>query len=122
MSLLDATEDDVRLFLSKVDFLRSGCWFWTGARSRGQGNLKWYASFRVPSLKKTVRGHRFSSEVFNGHECPPGHHRDHLCGFSLCVCPDCIDVVPREVNQQRKRPPPARTAQEALERWLESRR
>ena len=104
MALLRATREDVLAFLSKVDVLPNGCHFWTGGRSRGRGNLKWYGSFWVPSLGTTVRAHRFASEVFNCHECPPGWHRDHTCHFSLCVCPDHIEVVTREVNQERKRP------------------
>jgi hypothetical protein len=102
MALLQVTYDDVARFLSYVDPLPSGCLFWNGARSRGSGNRKWYGSFRIPSLKITVRAHRFSSEVFNCHECPPGHHRDHSCAFSLCVCPDHIEVVTKEQNQELK--------------------
>jgi hypothetical protein len=101
MPLIQATPKDIDSFMSFVDILPGGCWFWTGGRSRGKGNLKWYGSFWVPSLKTTVRAHRFSSEVFNKHECPPGFHREHNCCFSLCVCPECIEVVSREVNQER---------------------
>jgi len=84
-----------------VDVLPNGCWFWTGARSRGKGNSKWYGSFGVNGT--TVRAHRFSSEVFNCDECPPGYHRDHLCHFSMCVAPHHLEVVTREENQARKR-------------------
>lgn len=37
MSLLRANVDDIKRFLKYVDKLPNGCWFWTGARSRGQG-------------------------------------------------------------------------------------
>jgi hypothetical protein len=102
MALLQATYEDVKAFLSKVQPLPSGCLFWTGGRSRGTGNKAWYGSFWMPSLGVTVRAHRFSSEVFNCEECPPGHHRDHSCNFSLCVCPDHIEVVTHERNQELK--------------------
>ena len=94
------TEADIARFLSYVDKLPNGCWFWTGARSRGKGNKKWYGSFRYQGV--TVRAHRFASEHLAGCPCPPGHHRDHSCVFSLCVCPDHIVVMTREQNQKLK--------------------
>lgn len=94
------TEQDVKRFMSKVDKLPNGCWFWTGARSRGKGNRKWYGSFRVG--RHVVRAHRFSCEILGGRLCPPEHHRDHTCMFSLCVNPDHIEVVHKVVNQERK--------------------
>lgn len=103
MGLIQPVKEDIISFLGFIDFLPNGCWFWTGGRSRGKGNVKWYGSFWVPSLKTTVRAHRYASEVFNCDECSPGQHRDHTCHFSLCVCPAHIEVVPREVNQERKR-------------------
>ena len=87
-------------FMSYVDKLPSGCWFWTGARSRGKGNKKWYGSFRYNG--KVIRAHRFASEVIGGQSCPPGHHRDHTCCFSLCVCPEHIVVVTHARNQELK--------------------
>jgi hypothetical protein len=106
VSLLQATEADVRRFMSYVVVLPSGCWYWCGARSRGRGNRLWYGSFSFwcPRLRKrrTVRAHRFSSEVLGKKECPPGHDRDHQCEFSLCVNPECIEVVLKRVNGERK--------------------
>lgn len=98
--LLTATDADIERFMSKVDILPNDCWYWTGARSRGKGNKKWYGSFGIGG--KVVRAHRFSSEVFNCEECPPGFHRDHTCGFSMCVNPQHIEVLTREENQRRK--------------------
>lgn len=99
MGKLTASAKDVARFLSKVDKLPNGCWYWMGGRSKGRGR-KWYGSFSLNG--KTVRAHRFSSEIFNGDECPPGHHRDHICNFSMCVAPHHIEVVPQEINQKRK--------------------
>lgn len=98
--MISATEKDVARFMSYVDKLPCGCWYWTGARSRGRGNRKWYGSFSVGG--RVVRAHRFASEVLAGDACPPGHHRDHTCGFSMCVNPDCIEVVTAAENQRRK--------------------
>lgn len=80
--MLQATSDDIRRFMSFVDILPNGCWFWTGARSRGSGNKKWYGSFWVKG-HGTVRAHRFSCEVLGKKPLPPAHHRDHNCCFSL---------------------------------------
>jgi hypothetical protein len=100
VSLLQATEADVRRFMSYVEVLPSGCWLWTGARSRGKGNKKWYGSFRLG--RRTVRAHRFASEVLGHHECPDGYDRDHKCELSLCVNPECIEVVLKLVNGRRR--------------------
>ena len=51
---------------------------------------------------RTVRAHRFASEVLGGEECPPEHDRDHKCCFSLCVNRDHIEVVHKRINQERK--------------------
>jgi len=93
--------EEIARFMSYVDVLPSGCWFWTGARSRGGGNRKWYGSFRTRT-HGVVRVHRFSDEVFNRRELPGGYHRDHTCVFSLCVCPDHVEHVTHEENQRRK--------------------
>lgn len=98
--MIEATEADIKRFMSYVDKLPNGCWFWSGARSRGKGNKKCYGSFRVNG--KTVRAHRFAAEVLGKKFCPKGHHRDHLCSFSLCVNPDHLEIVTHEVNQMRK--------------------
>jgi hypothetical protein len=42
---MSATQADIDRFMSYVDKLPNGCWFWTGARSRGKGNRKWYGSW-----------------------------------------------------------------------------
>lgn len=100
MSLLVANEADIARFMKYVEKLPCGCWFWTGARSRGKGNRKWYGSFRLG--KRTIRAHRFASEVLGKSECPPEHDRDHTCQFSMCVNPKHIEVVHKTVNQARK--------------------
>lgn len=99
--LLSATQADIDRFLSYVDVLPNGCWFWAGARSRGKGNKKWYGSFHL-SGHGTVRAHRFAAEVLGNSHCPPGHHRDHICHFSLCVNPDHIEIVTHCENEKRK--------------------
>jgi hypothetical protein len=100
--MMAADFSDVVRFMSFVDKLPSGCWFWEGARSRGQGNRKWYGSFYLRS--GVVRAHRFSAVVIgNQRELLAGEHRDHTCHFSLCVNPDHLEIVSKEENQARKR-------------------
>lgn len=107
--LIKATEEDIRRFLKYVDKLPNGCWFWTGARSRGKKNKKWYGSFWLPAAPElgrpkgiTVRAHRFAIEVFRKQPCPPGHDRGHTCHFSLCVCPWHVVIMTKEENQRQK--------------------
>lgn len=98
---LHATEADIARFMKYVDKLPNGCWFWTGARSRGKGNRKWYGSFSLG--KRTVRAHRFSCEVIGKMgPLPPDHHRDHECVFSLCVNFEHVNYVHKEMNQTLK--------------------
>ena len=101
-----ATEADIKRFMSYVDILPNGCWFWTGGRSRGKGNKKWYGTFWYQG--KTVRAHRFSCEQIKGMPLLDDHHREHVCRFSLCVNPDHLDVIHKDENQRRRHlgPPP----------------
>lgn len=93
-------DTDIDRFMRLVDKLPNGCWFWTGARSRGKGNRKWYGTFKVKG--KAVRAHRFACDVIGGNTLQPGDHRDHTCRFSLCVNPGHLECVTREENQRRK--------------------
>lgn len=93
--------DTVRRFMSYVDKLPCGCWFWTGGRSRGGGNRKWYGSFWVDPRHGSVRAHRFAAVVLgSGHT--GGNHLDHSCCFSLCVFPLHLDDVTPQRNQELK--------------------
>jgi hypothetical protein len=100
---IQATQAEIDRFMKHVDKLPCGCWFWTGARSRGQGNKKWYGTFYVNRKIGRVRAHRFACEVIGKKgPLPKGHDRDHKCVFSLCVNPDCLEYVPKEINQSRR--------------------
>lgn len=96
-----ATEEDIARFMSYVDILPNGCWFWLGGRSRGKGNKKWYGTFRFQG--QTVRAHRFSCEQIKGIFLEKDQHREHLCRFSLCVNPDHLEIVHFTENYRRSR-------------------
>ena len=100
MKAIQFDESDVARFMTFVERLDSGCWYWTGARSRGSGNRKWYGSFWVKG--RIVRAHRFACEALRGVLCPRGCHRDHVCRFSMCVNPEHIEIVSHEENEDRK--------------------
>jgi hypothetical protein len=105
--LEEASQEEIARFMSFVEKLPNGCWFWTGARSRGGGNRKWYGSFRRSSKngKKgaVVRAHVFACHAIDKKPpLPPGHDRDHLCKFSLCIRPEHFEIVTKEINQQRR--------------------
>jgi hypothetical protein len=98
---MEATQEEIDRFMSYVDKLPNGCWFWTGGRSRGKGNKKWYGSFWFRG--KTIRAHRFSCDYLGKFEpLPPGQHRDHTCVFSLCVNFDHLEKVTPKENNDRK--------------------
>lgn len=112
-----ATQEEIDRFMSYVDKLPCGCWFWTGGRSRGRGR-KWYGSFWFRG--KTIRAHRFACDFLGQFEpMPAGQHRDHTCVFSMCVNPEHLEVVSPKVNQERKaeRVPELCLALKALGLW-----
>jgi len=97
----EATQEELDRFMSYVDKLPNGCWFWTGGRSRGKGNKKWYGSFWFRG--KTIRAHRFAADHIGKFEpLPKGKHRDHLCVFSMCVNPEHLEHTSSAENQERK--------------------
>lgn len=95
-------ERDIGRFMSNVDVLPCGCWYWLGGRSRGGGNKKWYGSFTVKG--KTVRAHRFAHVAIGGARdaLSKDEHRDHTCKFSMCVNPAHLEIVHYLVNQARR--------------------
>lgn len=96
---MEATQEELDRFMSYVDKLPNGCWFWTGGRSRGKGNRKWYGSFWFRG--KSIRAHRFSCDHIGAYRpLPPGHDRDHSCVFSLCVNPEHLGHLPSVENNR----------------------
>lgn len=77
----------------------TGCWLWTGYRSRGG-----YAQISVsggPCAKRSREGaHRVAHELYKG-PIPEGFDVDHLCRNPSCVNPDHLEAVTRNENIRR---------------------
>lgn len=89
-------------FWQKVD--RSdptGCWFWTGALTRG------YGSFNTGGKRKYA--HRLAYEELVG-PIPDGLQIDHLCRVPNCVNPEHLEPVTQRENLRRGNSPPAMNA------------
>lgn len=87
--------------LSRRLITESGCWEWTGARSRGYGLLA--VNYR------RWKAHRLSWELFRG-PIPDDLTIDHLCRNKACFNPDHLEPVTQAENLRRGDTIPARNA------------
>jgi hypothetical protein len=76
-------------FMARVVVGEDGCWNWTGALSRGYGNLKWRG--------RTTKAHRVAFLLFRG-EFTEGLTLDHLCRNRRCVNPAHLEEVTNREN------------------------
>lgn len=80
----------------KVVFDPSGCWLWTGGKSRGYGQIG-------IGNKRGKSAHRVMYESFRG-AVPSGLELDHLCRVRACCNPFHLEAVSHAVNCQRGLP------------------
>lgn len=88
----------------------TGCWDWIGGNSRGgkkkdrpTNSQMVYATFWDGS--KGVRAHvwiAFQFGIIPEPRLPEGMQLDHLCENSLCVSPWHLELVQKEVNNERR--------------------
>ncbi len=81
-------------FWMKVEKREGGCWLWTGATSRGYGQMR--------IAGKSVRAHRWSWEHVHG-SVPVGLVIDHVCKTTRCVNPEHLEPVTQAENIRRGR-------------------
>lgn len=80
----------------------SGCWLWTGGRSREGYGKFWFGG-------KTDLAHRYSYINFIG-PIPEGLQIDHLCRVRSCCNPQHLEAVTMKENILRGESPQARHA------------
>lgn len=87
-------------FWAKVD--TSGgpdaCWLWTGARTRGHGELT--VGIQGGRLMMEA-AHRLAYQLHHREQIPPGLTIDHLCRVRHCVNPRHLEVVTLRENTLR---------------------
>lgn len=81
-------------FWRHVEKHESGCWLWTGGKTRGG-----YGTFN-PTRDKAQVAHRYWYEVAIG-PVPRELDLDHLCRVRHCVNPDHLEPVTRSENIRR---------------------
>lgn len=86
------------------------CMLWGAGRSRGGdrwSELAWYGTFNPGGVVVGgVRAHVYAAWLWgliDDLRVPEDMNLDHRCHQSLCCNPLHLEVVPKEVNQQRKR-------------------
>lgn len=83
--LRELTESDEHRFWAKVNMLDlSGCWTWTGAKTKG------YGAFRLQ--EGTVQAHRIALQS-QGFPVDPDLVIDHTCRNRACVNPAHLEQV-----------------------------
>jgi hypothetical protein len=76
----------------------TGCWMWTGAKTRRRGQE--YAAIGYPVTRRETRvfrGHRVAWELYRG-AVPPGKHVLHRCDVPSCVNPEHLFLGTHQDN------------------------
>lgn len=90
--------------LARMEVSESGCWLWTGYRSRlGYGQIRYQ--------NRAIGTHRLSYMLLVG-PIPEGLVIDHLCRTPACINPAHLEPVPQRVNVLRGESPIARQAEQ----------
>lgn len=88
------TVPPIHRFSNKVRRSETGCWEWTGCKTKsGYGKLSILTS-------RPVLAHRFAFEFFR-YSIPEGLEIDHLCRNRGCVNPFHLQPVTRRTNIMR---------------------
>lgn len=90
MDLPDPFVDDPEL-RSQIEFTDDGHWLWTGALDEDGYGVVYREGYHW-------RAHRWVYSLIHGLTDLP---LDHLCRTRRCVCPDHLEAVTTQVNNQR---------------------
>lgn len=85
-------------FWSNVVEDPSGCWIWTGGKTRG--GYGQFTPITTGPEAKTWKAHRFAYDIMVG-PIPDGLQLDHLCRVRHCVNPEHLEPVTAQVNTLR---------------------
>lgn len=83
-------------FMAKVEKQESGCWMWTGNKTRND----WRAYGATSLNGNGTTAHRVGYMLLVG-DIPESHDLDHLCRNRLCVNPEHLEPVTRSANLRR---------------------
>ena len=78
----------IQRFLEKINVVDSGCWEWTGGKSRGYGQINING--------KMIKSHRFIYEYYHGQICPD------LVIHHLCYNRACCEIAHLEERTQKE--------------------
>jgi hypothetical protein len=93
------------VFLTRFEITDDGCWLWKGPTREANGSIYGRARWNG----RMQQAHRVFYELANN-PIPEGFQCDHLCGRTLCVNPDHIEVVTGRENTLRGNGPTAQNA------------
>lgn len=93
---------EMRLIANSYLCIITGCWLWTGKRSKRNGGcFDGRITMRRNGKHISPRAHRVSYEEFKG-PIPEGYEIDHTCRITLCINPAHLEAVPPAVNKKRR--------------------
>ncbi len=91
-------ENTIHRFLNKIEFTDT-CWLWTGATTKGYGQL----GFKIKGELKIFQAHRLAYRFWVG-PIPCGLPLDHdkaVCKNRNCVKPEHLEPVTTAENNRR---------------------
>lgn len=80
----------------------NGCWLWTGATDGRRGAQYARINMRIDGRHRCLKAHRVMAQQFHETPLTPHDEVDHVCGESLCINPDHLEVVSKSENVRRR--------------------
>lgn len=80
----------------------TGCWIWAGATDGRRGAQYPRVNMRIDGQHRCLKAHRVMAQIFAEETLPPTAEVDHVCGETLCINPDHLDVTTKRANLDRR--------------------